>query len=190
MQNNNAEKVIKYFPNTLTSLRIAAIPLIIVCFYVEQSLWSRRVCATIFLFASITDFFDGFFARKLKAQTKLGKVLDPLADKLLVGSTLILLVKFLDVCAIPCILILCREFMVSGIREFTPFKVSHGVQILSKIKTCLQMTAIFLLLLGSQGSKIQIMNELGIVAIWTAAVLTIITGVFYLFATNNVTYDE
>ena len=184
----------KNLPNILTMFRVAIIPILISSFYIEGKLY-HWVAASLFLLASITDFFDGYLARLLKAQSSLGKFLDPIADKLLVASVILMLVHF-DYIArfdiIPAIAILCREIMVSGLREFlAQINVSVPVSNLSKIKTAVQMVAIFLLLLGIEGpsiaevetfTKINLTELLGRISLWIAAILTIITGYAYLKA--------
>ena len=177
-------------PNALTVLRVVLIPILIMAFFIEEG-WGRWVVATIFTFASITDYFDGFLARKWNAYSSFGRVLDPIADKLLVASTLMMLVYERNAPIIPTILILCREITVSGLREYlAEFKVSIPVTKLAKFKTAVQFIAILLLILNDQIShsyclKLDTLigsscaNLIGSTVIWIAAALTLITGYAY-----------
>jgi CDP-diacylglycerol--glycerol-3-phosphate 3-phosphatidyltransferase len=178
----------KQIPNILTIFRIALIPILIASFYIEGSLY-HWVAAGLFLVASITDFFDGYLARALKAQSNFGIFLDPIADKLLVAAAILMLVHFEHIGRydiIPAIAILSREIMVSGLREFlAKLNVSVPVTNLAKVKTAIQMIAIFLLLLGVEGPTIIEVEEitetnltefLGKIMLWVSAVLTLITG--------------
>ncbi|HJD65689.1 MAG TPA: CDP-diacylglycerol--glycerol-3-phosphate 3-phosphatidyltransferase [Rickettsia endosymbiont of Bembidion nr. Transversale] len=175
-------KIDKNLPNYLTIARIAAIPVIILTFYVNSPL-ARILGALLFVLASITDFFDGYIARKYNLVTSFGKMLDPIADKLSVGCVIIMLLKKSDVDEIPCLLILAREFLVSGLREFLALvKVSVPVSTLAKTKTFLQMFALSILVLGSKGSNIIYLDLVGEIILWIAAFLTIITGYSYFKA--------
>lgn len=184
----------KNLPNILTISRIAIVPILIASFYIEGRLY-HWVAAGLFLIASVTDFFDGYLARMLKAQSSLGRFLDPIADKLLVAAAIIMLVHFEGIGrydVIAAIAILCREIMVSGLREFlAEINVSVPVSNLSKVKTAVQMLAIFLLLIGVEGpsleeveniTRINLTELLGRICLWIAAFLTIITGYAYLKA--------
>lgn len=160
-------------------MRIGLIPALVASFYIEDRA-VHYFAASIFLFASITDYFDGFLARKLHAQSSFGKALDPIADKLLVASTLMMLVHFERAPIIPTILILCREILVSGLREYlSDIKINLPVSNFGKIKTAFQMFAILLLLLGEQGTGIQYTDFIGEISIWIAAVLTLFSGYIY-----------
>lgn len=173
----------RYLPNILTALRILVIPIIILTFYFDDTIIAHQVSAFLFLIACITDFFDGYIARKFNIESNLGKMLDPIADKILVGAILIMLTKFKKVSELPCILILTREFAVAGLREFlAEIHVSVPVSRLAKIKTFMQMAALFILLLGTQGSGIQYFNEFGQIALWLAASITVFTGWSYFRA--------
>lgn len=186
--------MIKDIPNMLTISRIVIIPIMVASFYLEGRLY-HWVAASLFLIASLTDFFDGYLARTLEAHSALGRMLDPIADKLLVAAAIIMLVHFDYITSwdiLPALAILGREILVSGLREFLAnTNVSLPVTALSKIKTAAQMTAIFLLLLGVEGpsfsevetiAKITLTELLGSVLLWVAALLTLITGYAYLKA--------
>ena len=110
-------------------------------------------------------------------------MLDPIADKLLVGSVLMMLVKFERAQEIPCLLILIRELIVTGLREFlAQVHVSVPVSELAKVKTAVQMGALTILILGSKGSGIESLDIIGQVSIWIASILTMVTGYSYLKA--------
>jgi cardiolipin synthase len=176
----------KQLPNTLTLIRIVIIPIIILTFYFDDKIFSHRLAAILFLIAGITDFFDGYLARKYNLHSNFGRMLDPIADKLLVGCILIMLVKFDKASEVPCLLILSREFLISGLREFlAELRVSVPVSRLAKFKTAIQMIALFILLLGSKGSNIEYMDIIGHIALWIAASLTIFTGYSYLQASRS-----
>ena len=178
--------MIRYVPNILTILRMLIIPTIVITFYFDDKAFAHRLAATLFIIASITDFFDGYIARVFNAHSNFGRMFDPIADKLLIGSILIMLVKFNKVQEIPCLLILAREFVIAGLREFlASVRVSVPVTQLAKIKTAVQMIALTILLLGSTGSGWQYMDLLGQIALWCAAILTIVTGYSYLKASSR-----
>lgn len=185
----------KDIPNYLTYMRIAIIPALVVSFSLKgdcmgclKGNWSYYLSASLFLVAGITDWLDGYVARALKAQSDIGRFLDPIADKLLVVTALLLLVGegrtgFADGRAmmIPAIAIVCREILVSGLREFLAcIHVSLPVSRLAKWKTGVQMGAIFLLLLGGGGPAWLHAGITGNVLLWAAALLTLVTGYAYL----------
>jgi cardiolipin synthase len=173
----------KNVPNILTIVRIITIPLILLTFYFEDIEFAHKLSAALFIFAGITDFLDGYIARKFDLQSNFGKMFDPIADKVLVGAILLMLVKFRKIQELPCILILTREFVIAGCREFlAELRVSLPVSSLAKIKTVIQMVALFVLLLGSKGSGIENLDLIGKVLLWLAAILTIVTGYSYLKA--------
>ncbi len=154
----------KQLPNFLTSFRLAVIPILIFSFYIDGVLANIAV-ATLFAIAAITDYFDGYFARVLKVQSKFGKCLDPIADKLLVITAIVMLINFSNRdlwILVPGIIIICREVLVSGLREFlAEIHVSVPVSKLAKYKTGVQMTAITGLLLGESGVSYTIHNWIG-----------------------------
>jgi len=167
----------KQLPNILTYSRIVIIPLLVLIFLYVKGETSNWLCASLFLFASITDFFDGYLARAWHAHSNLGKFLDPIADKLLIAAALMLLVSTKRADILPALAILCREILVSGLREFlADLRISVPVSTLAKYKTAAQMTAIFLLLLDGG----EFLQETGQILLWLAALLTLITGYAYL----------
>ena len=172
----------KNIPNILTLLRVALIPVLVATFYIDSK-FSHYVATSIFIFASITDYFDGFLARVWKVQSSFGKVLDPVADKMLVVATLMMMVDKGIAPVLPALVILCREILVSGMREYLAelkVNIKPRVSYLAKIKTTTQMIAIIILLLGKEGTGITYANLLGEIVIWIAAVLTVVTGYAYL----------
>ncbi len=176
-------------PNSLTYGRIAMIPLLVLTFYFPTNIrdLANWLAVGIFFLAGITDFFDGYLARSMHQQSVLGAMLDPIADKLLVGATIIMLVysrRIDNANVLPAVIILCREILVSGLREFLAgVKVSVPVSRLAKWKTTVQMLALGFLLAGEAGDKVVWMNyEIGISGLWIAAILTLYTGNDYLRA--------
>ena len=176
--------MLKRIPNMLTMSRILIIPVVIMVMTFEHHLaLNSRIAAGLFIYACITDFLDGYLARLLKARSSFGKALDPIADKLLVASIIIILVQQQKIDFLPAIAIVCREILVSGLREFlAKLRVSVPVSRLAKFKTFIQMTAITILVLGNDGSGLLFMNYIGRIALWLAAALTLFTGYVYLKA--------
>ncbi len=177
-------KMIWNLPNILTYGRILAIPAFVACFYFEGEAW-RFTALGIFVAASITDFFDGYLARAWSQQSKLGQMLDPIADKLLVGAALIMLVSddtIHDLSVIAAVIILSREILVSGLREFlAQLSVSVPVTKIAKFKTAAQLAALtFLLLAPLVDNETTYGLVLGDSLLWVAAILTIYTGFDYL----------
>lgn len=191
----------KELPNLLTLFRIILIPVIIISFYIPWG-FTNIVVASLFLLASITDYFDGYFARLYKVQSNFGKCFDPIADKLLVSVSLLMLTNFSDsiYILIPSIIIICREILVSGLREFlATLNVGVPVTRLAKWKTAFQMTAITALLLASKDSNYTYqtimdffevepflriffygwVETIGKIFLNISAVLTVITGYAY-----------
>lgn len=178
-------------PNMLTYARILAVPLIVLCFYLEGRLrptdWWRWAAFWLFIAASITDYLDGYIARIWKQTSNIGKMLDPIADKLLVSAVLLLLAydRTIDKWTLwAAIIILCREILVSGLREYlAALKVSVPVTQLAKWKTALQLVAIGFLLAGPAGDKIlPYTTQIGITLLWISAVVTLYTGYDYFRA--------
>lgn len=180
------KQIDKNIPNYLTILRMASIPLIVMSFYFEDSKFAHRMGGILFVMASFTDFFDGYLARKYNIVSSFGKMFDPIADKVLIGCVLVMLVKFGRADEVPCLLILAREFTVAGLREFlAQVHVSLPVTRLAKIKTAIQMVAMTMLLIGSVGSEIAYLDVIGHFFLWIAAILTLITGYSYLQACSK-----
>jgi cardiolipin synthase len=176
----------KNIPNYLTIIRMLSIPIIVMSFYFDDSKFAHRLGGIVFAMASITDFFDGYLARKYDIVSSFGKMFDPIADKVLVGCVLVMLVKAGSADEIPCLLILAREFFVAGLREFlAQVRVSVPVTRLAKLKTAIQMLAMTMLILGSIGSGIDSLDLIGQIFLWIAAILTLVTGYSYLKASSK-----
>lgn len=176
-------KFVWSLPNILTYLRIVAVPAVVAAFYIEGD-GGRWLAFGLFAGASITDYFDGYLARLWKQQSTLGRMLDPIADKLLVSVCLLVLTYYGTIGGFSlwaAVIILMREIFVSGLREFlADLKVSVPVTRLAKWKTTLQLIAIGILLLGPTGDKLVTgITELGLAMLWTAAIVTLYTGYDY-----------
>ena len=170
-------------PNILTFSRILMIPLIMGSFYLDGDK-SNWIGMTIFAIAGITDFFDGYLARKFNMSSALGRFMDPVADKLLIAAVLMMMVAFERIdglAVIAAIVILCRELVVSGLREFlADIKVSVPVTTLAKWKTTLQIFAIAFLLVGEAAPYFIPAVLIGNICLWVAALLTLYTGYDYM----------
>ena len=175
-------------PNYLTIGRIIIVPVFVVTFYLP-GFYGDIIPFALFLLASFTDFLDGLLARMFKEESKLGELLDPIADKIIVATALLLLVmngtiKNYEV--IAAIIILTREILISGLREFlAKGQIRLPVSNLAKLKTFLQMFAIAILLTGETGNKILNFQDynsqtIGIILLWLSAFLTLYTGYEYL----------
>ena len=175
-------------PNMLTIARIAAIPVLILALIFLDAPLANWLAFGVYTVACITDFFDGYLARVLGQTSAFGRFLDPIADKLLVASVLLVLVgvdRINDITVLPAAVILCREILVSGLREFlAEVKAAMPVTVLAKWKTAIQMLALGFLLVGPAGPMFGPLSttEIGVIGLWGAAVLTLITGVEYLIA--------
>ncbi len=172
-------------PNLLTFSRILVIPLLVATFYVSSPL-GNWLALGLFTFAGLTDFFDGYMARSLNQQSHLGRFLDPIADKLLVAAAIVMMVAFGRIAGfavLAALVILCREILVSGLREFlAELRVRVPVTQLAKVKTTFQIIAIGFLLVGKDAPSFIPAVDIGVVALWLAAVLTLYTGYDYLRA--------
>ena len=180
--------MLKKIPNILTIGRIIIVPFFVVAFYLP-GFYGDLTAFTLFVIASFTDFLDGMLARMMGEESKLGELLDPIADKIIVATALILLVmsgtiKHYEV--IAAIIILTREILISGLREFLAIgQIKLPVTNLAKLKTFLQMVAIALLLTGETGNRILNFQDydaqtIGIILLWLSAFLTLYTGYEYL----------
>ncbi|WP_415321051.1 CDP-diacylglycerol--glycerol-3-phosphate 3-phosphatidyltransferase [Candidatus Pelagibacter sp. Uisw_092] len=180
--------MLKKIPNILTIGRIIIVPFFVLAFYLPGFYGDLTACV-LFVIASFTDFLDGMLARMMGEESKLGELLDPIADKIIVATALILLVmsgtiRHYEV--IAAIIILTREILISGLREFLARgQIKLPVTNLAKVKTFLQMVAIALLLTGETGNKILNFQDynaqtIGIILLWLSAFLTLYTGYDYL----------
>ena len=175
-------------PNYLTIGRIIIVPFFVIAYYLP-GFYGDIIPLVLFLIATFTDFLDGLLARMYREESKLGELLDPIADKIIVATALILLVmdhtiKNYEV--IAAIIILTREILISGLREFlAKGKIKMPVSNLAKLKTFLQMFSISILLTGETGNRIINFQDynaqtIGIILLWFSAFLTLYTGYDYL----------
>jgi cardiolipin synthase len=178
-------------PNLLTYGRIAAVPVVVGCMYASNILQGglalRWVAVAVFIAAGITDFLDGYLARAWGQQSRLGRMLDPIADKLLVASCLLMLAAEETIrgwTLLAAVIILCREVLVSGLREFlAELRVSVPVTRLAKWKTTGQLVAVGFLIAGEAGDDVlPVTTPIGLTLLWAAALLTLYTGWDYLRA--------
>ena len=170
-------------PNFLTLSRILVIPPIVGLFWVEGD-WPRWTALGLYAVACITDFFDGYLARSRGEISRFGRFLDPVADKLLVASVILMLCAFGRIeglAILAAVVILCRELLVSGLREFlADLRQGLPVSRLAKWKTSIQMLALGFLIVGTAAPAWIPAVVIGEVGLWIAAVLTLITGYDYL----------
>ena len=167
-------------PNLLTGARVLAVPAMVAAFYLPGAFGKWVTCA-IFTVAAVTDYFDGYLARSWSMQSPFGRMLDPIADKLLVGAAILMLVHFDRAPTLPALIILCREILVSGLREFlAEAQVGLPVSRLAKWKTGVQMVAIGFLIVGTAAPEWLHADYVGSSGLWFAAGLTLVTGFDYL----------
>jgi cardiolipin synthase len=180
-------------PNLLTYFRILAVPALVLFFYLENTT-GRWLSFAVFVLASVSDFFDGYLARAWHQQSAIGQILDPIADKVLVATALVLLVWSGTIGSwslLAALVILAREISVSGLREFLAgLQVSVPVSRLAKWKTTLQMVAIGFLLIGPAGDHLLryyigdlgVVTYVGLLLLWVSALITLYTGYDYFRA--------
>jgi cardiolipin synthase (CMP-forming) len=177
-------------PNLLTLSRIAAIPILVGLVAVRYP-FADLIACVVFTAAAITDYFDGKLARSRRQQSDLGRMLDPIADKLLVGAVLMMLVgmgRLSGLALYPAIVIMLRDILVSGLREYLAgIRIGLPVTNLARWKTGFQMGALGTLLAGDTSAHMLHLSFLpismiGEAMLWIAAVLTLVTGWDYLMA--------
>jgi cardiolipin synthase (CMP-forming) len=167
------------------------VPAVVACLYwqdiLQGGLWLRWVAVVIFISAGVTDVLDGYYARKRGEQSAFGRMLDPIADKLLVASCLLMLaadgtIRGWSLWA--AIVILCREILVSGLREYLAgLRVSVPVTQFAKWKTTLQLVAVGFLIAGEAGDAVvPVVTPIGLALLWLSALLTLYTGWDYFRA--------
>jgi len=175
-------------PNILTIGRIIIVPFFVISFFLP-GFYGEIIPFLLFILASFTDFLDGLLARLYKEESKLGELLDPIADKIIVSTALILLVMnetIQNYEVIAAIIILTREILISGLREFlADVQIKIPVSSLAKVKTFIQMFSIAILLTGETGNKIINFEDynaqtVGIILLWLSAFLTLYTGYDYV----------
>jgi cardiolipin synthase (CMP-forming) len=177
-------------PNILTYARVAAVPLVVGFMFWPQEPWARWTALAIYVAAAVTDFFDGYLARAWAQQSSLGRMLDPIADKLLVSAVILMLVANQTITGMTlwaAIVILCREILVSGLREYlAELRVPMPVTAVAKWKTTAQLAALGFLIIGPSGEEILPGSiAVGIVLLWIAATLTLYTGWDYMKASYD-----
>ena len=175
-------------PNILTIGRIIIVPFFVISFFLP-GFYGEIIPFLLFILASFTDFLDGLLARLYKEESKLGELLDPIADKIIVSAALILLVMnetIQNYEVIAAIIILTREILISGLREFlADIRIKMPVSSLAKVKTFIQMFSIAILLTGETGNKIINFENynaqtIGMVLLWLSAFLTLYTAYDYV----------
>ena len=175
-------------PNILTIGRIIIVPFFVISFFLP-GFYGEIIPFLLFILASFTDFLDGLLARLYKEESKLGELLDPIADKIIVSTALILLVMndtIQNYEVIAAVIILTREILISGLREFlAEIQIKIPVSSLAKVKTFIQMFSIAILLTGETGNKIINFEDynaqtIGIVLLWLSAFLTLYTAYDYV----------
>ncbi len=182
-------------PNILTYARVVAVPVVVALMFWPEHYPFRWTALAVFAVAGITDFFDGWLARIWSQQSTMGRMLDPIADKLLVCAVIVMLATNRDIAnwsLAAGIVILCREILVSGLREFlAELKVSVPVSRVAKYKTTLQLFALGFLIAGPAGEAVLPgTTQIGLVLLWLAALLTLYTGWDYLKAGWHHVADE
>ena len=170
-------------PNIITFIRIFLIPIILYLMFSENSN-IVLLAGGLFIISSISDYFDGYLARTLNQSSKLGTLLDPIADKLLVASVIIVLVDtrvITNIHVIPAIVILLREIAISGLREFlAKLNTDMPVSKLAKYKTTFQMISLSILII-SLGFKLNdFLWNIGLITLWIAAIITLLSGYKYM----------
>ncbi|MFQ6016803.1 MAG: CDP-diacylglycerol--glycerol-3-phosphate 3-phosphatidyltransferase [Kiloniellaceae bacterium] len=170
-------------PNLLTLSRIAVIPILVALLFFHGP-FTRWVALVLYTAACLTDYLDGYLARHRGEVSAFGRFLDPVADKLLVAGVIVMLVaigQIRGLILIPALVILCREILVSGLREYlAEIKVPLPVSRLAKWKTTIQMVALGFLIVGEAGPAILPVEAIGEAGLWIAALLTFVTGYDYL----------
>ena len=175
--------MLKMVPNWMTILRIMVAPVIAVLIWLDDVKTGYMPALTLFVLASISDFIDGWMARRLGVVSKLGAMLDPIADKVLIGTCLVSLAHVTEDgwwFILPAIIIMTREFLISGLREFMAGRsVNMPVSVLAKWKTTLQLVAIGFLVGAPVFPSLPMANPIGLALLWVAAFVTAQTGFAY-----------
>ena len=175
--------MLKMVPNWMTILRIMVAPVIAVLIWLDDVKTGYMPALTLFVLASISDFIDGWMARRLGVVSKLGAMLDPIADKVLIGTCLVSLAHVTEDgwwFILPAIIIMTREFLISGLREFMAGRsVNMPVSVLAKWKTTLQLVAIGFLVGAPVFPSLPMANPIGLALLWAAAFVTAQTGFAY-----------
>ena len=178
---------LRSMPNLMTVLRLLIAPVVAILIWMDDAASGYAPALALFVLASISDFLDGWMARRLQIVSKFGAMLDPIADKVLIGVCLLALAKVTDdgwLFFIPALVIMSREFLISGLREFMAGRsINIPVSQLAKWKTTLQLVAIGLLLAAPVFPSLPFVNEAGLATLWAAALITAQTGIAYFRGT-------
>jgi cardiolipin synthase len=176
-------------PNLLTLSRILAVPILVFLLWRPTPI-DYAITFILYCIVGITDYFDGYVARAQGRISRLGQFLDPIADKIMVAAVIVMLIASRKMSGepvihglhiVPALVILLREIIVSGLREFlAPLNVSMPVSTLAKWKTTLQLVALGALILGGAFPNEEWVHQVGLVSLWAAAALTLVTGYDYL----------
>ena len=171
-------------PNILTIFRIILAPIIAILIWRETSNQQLTLAFLLFLVAGVTDWLDGYLARKLDAQSHLGRILDPIADKVLVACVLLALASHYErewIFIVPTLIIFLREFIISSFREYMSNQgVLINVSVLAKWKTTIQIISIGLIIISMIFGENTIIAHTSIASYWLAAIITVHTGIEYL----------
>ncbi|MBU0731136.1 MAG: CDP-diacylglycerol--glycerol-3-phosphate 3-phosphatidyltransferase [Proteobacteria bacterium] len=186
----HAQKKILTLPNLLTGFRFAVVPVLMFCFQPEAGIATSLFAFFLFLSAALTDLADGYFARKQKSETVLGKLMDPVADKVLVASALIMLIPMDRIPAWASFIIISRELVITGLRGVA---ASSGIVIsasrLGKIKSVSQYTALCILIFPLGFLPLPFLHDLGLIVLYISVALTIWSGIEYFMKFQKVFLD-
>jgi len=170
-------------PNIITFIRIFLIPIILYLLFSENPN-IVLIAGLLFIVSSVSDYFDGYLARTLNQSSKLGTLLDPIADKLLIASVIIVLVDtgvISNIHVVPAIIILLREIAISGLREFlAKLNTDMPVSKLAKYKTTFQMVSLSILIISLGFELNDLLWNIGLITLWIAAIITLLSGYNYM----------
>ena len=179
--------VVKSLPNLMTVLRLIAAPIVAVLIWLDDVDVGYAPALALFIVASLSDFFDGWMARRMSIVSKFGAMLDPIADKVLIGVCLLSLAQVTEdgwLFFLPALVIMTREFLISGLREYMAGRsISIPVSQVAKWKTTLQLVAIGLLIAAPVFPGLVFVNQAGLLVLWLAAAITAHTGLTYFRGT-------
>jgi len=170
-------------PNIITFIRIFLIPIILYLLFSENPK-IVLIAGLLFIVSSVSDYFDGYLARTLNQSSKLGTLLDPIADKLLIASVIVVLVDtgvISNIHVVPAIIILLREIAISGLREFlAKLNTDMPVSKLAKYKTTFQMVSLSILIISLGFELNDLLWNIGLITLWIAAIITLLSGYNYM----------
>ena len=170
-------------PNIITFIRIFLIPIILYLLFSENPN-IVLIAGLLFIVSSVSDYFDGYLARTLNQSSKLGTLLDPIADKLLIASVIVVLVDtgvISNIHVVPAIIILLREIAISGLREFlAKLNTDMPVSKLAKYKTTFQMVSLSILIISLGFELNDLLWNIGLITLWIAAIITLLSAYNYM----------